>query len=76
MKASDGKRMAPRKSARSAEVLAEGAILLVEREMAGDQGQYAAGLQGVERFGEEEIVERQLVAVVVHVGHRRTVDCR
>ena len=45
------------------QVLADGRVLLVEREMAGDQGQDAAGLQGVDRLGEEEIVQRQLLAV-------------
>ena len=46
LKASDGRRIAPTKSALSAEVLADGGVLLVEREMRGDQGQDAAGLQG------------------------------
>ncbi len=49
LKASDGRRIAPRKSARLGQVLAGGGVLLVEREMAGDQGQDAAGFQGVER---------------------------
>ena len=44
------------------EVLADGGILLVEREMRGDQGQHAAGLQGVDGLGEEVIMQRQLLA--------------
>ena len=76
LKASDGRRIAPRKSARSAEVLADGGVLLVEREMAGDQGQDAAGLQGVDRLGEEEIVQRQLLPAVVEldVGEGHVAD--
>ena len=62
LKASDGRRIAPRKSASVGEVLADGGILLVEREVAGDQGQDAAGLQGVDGLGEEEIVQRQPLA--------------
>ena len=58
------------------EVLADGGVLLVEREMAGDQGQDAAGLQGVERLGEEEVVQRQPLAAVVEldVGKRHVAD--
>ena len=58
------------------QVLADGGVLLVEREMAGDQGQDAAGLQGVERLGDEEIVQRQLLAAVVEldVGKRQVAD--
>ena len=76
LKASDGRRIAPRKSAFDGEVLADGGVLLVEREMAGDQGQDAAGLQGVDRLGEEEVVQRQLLAAIVelHVGKRHVAD--
>ena len=58
------------------EVLADGGVLLVEREVGGDQGQDAAGLQGVERLGEEEVVEREPRAAVLelHVGERRVAD--
>ena len=59
LKASDGRRIAPRKSARVGEVLADRGVLLVERVVRRDQGQDAAGLQGVERLREEEVVERE-----------------
>ena len=60
------------------EVLADGGVLLVEREMAGDQGQDAAGLQGVNGLGEEEIVQGELLAAVVEldVGERHVADHR
>ena len=60
LKASDGRRIAPRKSACSREVFAGGGVELVQRETAGDQGQDAAGLQGVDALGDEEIMQRQL----------------
>ena len=76
LKASEGRRIAPRKSALLGQVLADGGVLLVEREMAGDQGEDAAGLQCVDRLGEEEIVQRQLLAAVVEldVGERHVAD--
>ena len=58
LKASEGRRIAPTKSALRGQVLADGGILLVEREMRRDQGQHAAGLQGVDGLGEEEVVQR------------------
>ena len=76
LKASDGRRIAPRKSALLGQVLAGGGVLLVERVMAGDQGQDAAGLQGVERLGDEEIVQRQLLAAIVEPARRRRAGCR
>ena len=36
------------------EILADGGVLLVEREMGGDQGQDAAGLQGVEDLAKKK----------------------
>ena len=62
LKASDGRRIAPTKSAFEREILADGGILFVEREMRRDQCQHAAGLQGVDGLGEEVIVQRQLLA--------------
>ena len=75
-KASDGSRIAPRKSAFVREVLADRGVLLVERVVRGDEGQDAAGPQGVERFREEEVVEREPRAAVLelHVGKRRVPD--
>ena len=78
LKASDGRRIAPTKSAFDGEVLADGGVLLVEREMRGDQGQHAAGLQGVDGLGEEEIVQGQLLAAIVEleVGEGHVADHR
>ena len=58
------------------EFLACRRVLLVEGVMAGDQGEDAAGFQGVERLGDEEIVQRQLAAAELepHVGERRVAD--
>ena len=58
------------------QVLADGRVLLVQREMAGDQGQHAAGFQGVDRFGEEVIMQREPLAVVVEldVGEGHVAD--
>src|SRR5262249_46864677 len=39
------------------EVLANGPILFVQREVAGDNSQHSARSQGVERLGHEKIVE-------------------
>ena len=59
-----------------AEIFADGGILFVEREMRRDQGQHAAGLQGVDGFGEEVIVQGQLLAAIVEleVGERHVAD--
>ena len=78
LKASEGRRIAPTKSAFDAEILADGGILLVEREMGRDQGQHAAGLQGVDGLGEEIIVQGQLLAVIVEleVGEGHVADHR
>ena len=61
-----------------AEILADGGILLVEREMRRDQGQHAAGLQGVDGLGEEVIMQGELLAVIVEleVGERHVADHR
>ena len=40
-----------------AEIFADGGILLVEREMRRDHRQHAAGLEGVNGFGEEVIMQ-------------------
>jgi len=42
-----------------------------------DQGQHAAGFQGVGRLGNEEVMQRQLLAAVVelHVGEWHVADC-
>ncbi len=58
------------------QVLADGRVLLVEREMAGDQGEDAAGLQRVNRLGEEEVMQRQPLAGVLEldVGERHVAD--
>ena len=46
--------------------------------MGGDQGQHAAGLQGVDGLGEEIIVQGQLLAVIVEleVGEGHVADHR
>ena len=67
LNASDGRRMAPRKSAWAASMLADGRVLLVEREMAGDHGEDAAGFQGFDRLGDEKVVEGELLAVEVEL---------
>ena len=61
-----------------AEILADGGVLLVEREVRRDQGEDAAGLQGVDGLGEEEIVQRQLLAAIVEleVGEGHVADHR
>ena len=41
-----------------AEIFADGGVLLVERVVRRDQGEDAAGLERVDRLGEEEIVQR------------------
>ena len=75
-KASDGSRIAPRKSARAARYSRTAAVLLVERVVRRDEGEDAAGPQGVERLREEVVVEREPLAVVLelHVGERRVPD--
>ena len=74
--ASDGSRIAPRKSARAARYSRTRAVLLVERVVRRHEGEDAAGPQGVERFREEVVVEREPLAVVLelHVGKRRVPD--
>ena len=64
------------------ESFAGGGVLLVEREVGGDDRQHPAGAQGVERLGQEVIVQRQLLALLVglHVGERNVanngINCR
>lgn len=50
--------------------------MLVEREMGRDQDQHATGLQGIDRFGEEVIVQGEFLTVVVHleIGERDVAD--
>ena len=76
LNASDGSLMAPKKSACASEVLADGGILLVERVMRRDQCHHAAGLQGVDGFGEEIIVQGKLLAAILEleVGERHIAD--
>ena len=52
--------------------------MLVEREMRRDQGQHAAGLQGVDGLGEEVIMQGELLPVIVEleVGERHVADHR
>jgi hypothetical protein len=59
-----------------APALAEGGILLIEREMRCDQGQDAAGLQGVNGFGEEVIIQGKLLPLVFEfeIGERHVAD--
>jgi hypothetical protein len=60
------------------ELRPQAGVLLVERVMAGDQGQHATRLEGVERFGEEEVMQGQAHAVVVQseIGKRHIADDR
>ena len=60
------------------EVLADGGVLLVQREMRGDHGEHAAGLQGVGRLGDEVVVQREALPVVfqLHVGEGHVADHR
>ena len=60
------------------EVFADGGVLLVEREMRRDQCQDAAGLEGVDGFGEEVIMQGELLALIVelYVGERHVADHR
>ena len=60
------------------ERLPHSSVLLVEREMARDQGQDPAGLQGVEGLGEEEVMQGELLAVIVeaNVGEGDVADDR
>ena len=76
LKASDGSRMAPRKSAALGEVLADGGVLLVEREVAGDKRQDTAGFQRIDGLRKEEVVERQAKAAMLEldVGKRHVPD--
>ena len=76
LKASEGRRIAPTKSAFAARYSRMAAFCLSSVKCAGDQGQDAAGLQGVDGLGEEVIVQRQLLAAIVEleVGERHVAD--
>ena len=76
LKASDGRRIAPTKSAFEREIFADGGVLLVEREVRRDQCQHAAGFQGVDGLGEEVIMQGKLLAAIVElqVGERHVAD--
>ena len=58
------------------EVLADGGVLLVEREVAGDQRQDTAGFQRIDGLRKEEVVERQAKAAMLEldVGKRHVPD--
>jgi hypothetical protein len=60
------------------EVLANGSVLLVQREMRGHNRQDAAGLQGVGGLGDEIVVDAEPLAVVVQllIGERHVADHR
>ena len=76
LNASEGRRIAPTKSACPARLFAHRRILLVERVMRGDDRQDAAGLQRIQRLGNEVIMECQPLAVIVEldIGKRRIAD--
>ena len=76
LKASDGRRIAPRKSARAARYSRIAAFCLSSVKWRGDQGEDAAGLQGVDGLGEEVVVQRQLLPAVVEldVGEGHVAD--
>ena len=52
------------------EVFANRGVLLVEREMRGHQRHHPAGFQGVDRLGEEVVVKRILLPLVVELDVR------
>src|SRR5687767_2766066 len=56
----------PQEIGLGSQVFPEGGVLFVEREAAGDEGQDAVGLEAVERFGDEEIMQRDLLSTVVN----------
>ena len=76
--ASDGSRIAPRKSALRGELLPNLAVLLIERVVGRHQGKDAAGPDRVERLHEEVIMERVPLPLVLqlHVGKGRVADDR
>ena len=76
LKASDGKRMAAEEIRPAGEVLADGGVLLVEREVAGDKRQDTAGFQRIDGLRKEEVVERQAKAAMLEldVGKRHVPD--
>jgi hypothetical protein len=57
---------------------AQGGVLFVERVMARHQRQHAAGLERLQRLGEEEVVQRQALAAVgeLDVGEGHVADRR
>ena len=58
------------------EVLADGGVLLVEREVAGDKREDTAGFQRIDGLRKEEVVERQAKAAMLEldVGKRHVPD--
>ena len=78
LKASDGRRIAPTKSAFEPRYSRMAAFCLSSVKCDRDQGQHAAGLQGVDGLGEEEIMQRELLPAVVEleVGERHVADHR
>jgi len=61
-----------------AQIFADGGILLVEGVMRRDQGHHAAGLERVDGFGQEVIMQGEFLALVVEfeVGKRDIADDR
>ena len=57
LNASEGKRIGPEEIGPLGEILADGGVLLVQREMRGHNREDAAGLQGVGGLGDEVVVE-------------------
>ena len=75
-KASDGSRIAPRKSARAARYSRTLPFCLSSVKCVVTRARIPPGAQGVERFGEEIIMERKSRALVLEfqIGKRRVPD--
>src|SRR3984885_6396708 len=60
------------------EILADSGILLVERVVRRHQGEDAAGPERIDRFGEEEIVQREFLAAILEleIGEGNVADRR
>ena len=76
LKASDGRRIAPRKSACSARYSRTAAFCLSSVKWLVTRARMPPGFRASTRLGEEEIVQRQLLAAIVelHVGERHVAD--